>query len=65
VRVDFSGHRELTKAGYDYDIAGRRTNKTLTTHNGREEIHTFLWCSQRLYGERSSATPEQSVLYLL
>lgn len=63
-RVDFSGHPELKRAEYSYDPAGRRTHKILTAHDGREERVTFLWCGLRLYGERTSRRPAQSVLYL-
>lgn len=62
--MDFSGHPELKRAEYGYDLAGRRTHKILTAHDGREERVTFLWCGLRLYGERTSRRPAQSVLYL-
>jgi RHS repeat-associated protein len=64
VRVAFSGHPDYREARYRYDALGRRTGKTLTRHDGREEETGFLWCGLRLYGERSEASPETGTLYI-
>ncbi|MFD1801416.1 RHS repeat-associated core domain-containing protein [Mixta tenebrionis] len=63
VRVAFSGHPDYREARYRYDALGRRTAKTLTRHDGREEETEFLWCGLRLYGERNGDATETGTLY--